>query len=234
MQLGTILQFCIISDQRQIQFFGIPGRNKEVKNIILFMILLGFAAVPARASLMYNTGEGIDPTTKDTHYSVSYYNTNSYDTQNFVETKDAFAISKHSLWTSPVGDSEWIGPTSSSVTDDDGLYVYSTTFELSSNIGIILSGSWATDNSGQIWLNGSDTGITKGDRGFESLDNFTITGGFIEGENTLEFRVINGIQETGNPTGLLVTNLSLVPVPATVPLGFIGLGVGGWKLRKSL
>ena len=28
--------------------------------------------------------------------------------------------------------------------------------------------------------------------------------------------------------------LILVPLPATILLGFIGLGVGGWKLRKSL
>ena len=29
-------------------------------------------------------------------------------------------------------------------------------------------------------------------------------------------------------------NVSLVPVPATILLGFLGLGIGGWKLRKSL
>jgi choice-of-anchor C domain-containing protein len=28
--------------------------------------------------------------------------------------------------------------------------------------------------------------------------------------------------------------VSLVPVPATILLGFLGLGIGGWKLRKSL
>ena len=34
------------------------------------------------------------------------------------------------------------------------------------------------------------------------------------------------------PTGTMT--LQVVPVPATILLGFIGLGVGGWKLRKSI
>ena len=105
---------------------------------------------------------------------------------------------------------------------------------MSSTDGIILSGEWATDNSAKIYLNGLDTGFTKGWTGFTALTSFVITSGFKDGLNTLEFRVINGNETSGNPTGLLVTNLTLIPVPATILLGFLDLGAGGWKLRKSL
>ena len=40
----------------------------------------------------------------------------------------------------------------------------------------------------------------------------------------------------GDNIGMLLDNVkvSLVPLPATILLGFIGLGIGGWKLRKSM
>jgi hypothetical protein len=38
----------------------------------------------------------------------------------------------------------------------------------------------------------------------------------------------------GDNIGMLLDNVSVVPIPATVLLGLIGLGVGGWKLRKSV
>ena len=216
-----------------------------MKKIIVFMILFGFAAVPAKAALIYNTGEGLNPGTSttlgdlDTNYSLWFYNPgdiSSYDILTSGIEKDAYAIIKHPNWISPpIGsDSEWIAPTLYTVTDTGGLYVYTTTFNLSSTDGVSLSGDWATDNSAKIYLNGTDTGITKGWTGFTVLSSFDITSGFQLGENTLEFRVINGNETSGNPTGLLVTNLSLVPVPATIVLGFLGLGVGGWKLRKSM
>lgn len=39
-----------------------------------------------------------------------------------------------------------------------------------------------------------------------------------------------------NPYGPALdnVNVSVVPLPATILLGFLGLGVGGWKLRKSI
>ena len=34
--------------------------------------------------------------------------------------------------------------------------------------------------------------------------------------------------------GTAPDSLEIVPLPATILLGFIGLAVGGWKLRKSI
>ena len=58
-------------------------------------------------------------------------------------------------------------------------------------------------------MNGNPTGYTKSSVGYHSLSSFQLNSGFIEGINTLEFRVNN---ESG-PTGLCVSGLELVVVP---------------------
>jgi hypothetical protein len=92
-----------------------------------------------------------------------------------------------------------------------------------------LSGSWAADNFGSILLNGSTptgtgTLVLSGYpiSNFESFHNFTITGGFLVGINTLDFVITDG----GVPGGLNVTNLvatSAVPEPSSLVLLLGGL-----------
>ena len=86
---------------------------------------------------------------------------------------------------------------------------------------------WATDNYGAIWLNGVDTGLSKGLYGFQTLDAFEVNSGFLPGINSLEFRVTNEPNKS-TPSGLLVANLTghAVPLPATAWLlasGLVGL-----------
>ncbi|MEJ2648742.1 MAG: hypothetical protein P8016_10080 [Sedimentisphaerales bacterium] len=67
------------------------------------------------------------------------------------------------------------------------------------------------------------------DEGFtEIVQPFTVD---TDGIYTISFEGVGG-----DNVGLLLDNvgLSLVPVPATILLGLLGLGVGGWKLRKSI
>ena len=86
----------------------------------------------------------------------------------------------------------------------------------------MITGSWATDNDSVIYVNGLPTLFTTGIEAFGSLSNFLFNSGFVNGVNTIEVYVTNGTQSTGNPTGLLVTNLQgtaeVVPEPATLLL----------------
>ena len=118
------------------------------------------------------------------------------------------------------------------------MYWYQTTFDLSGLIPSTASitGEWASDNCGEIYLNWAATGQTTG-----ALPNclgvrhsFTLTAGFVAGTNTLAFRVENLPGDTGNPTGILVSlsgTADHAPEPATLGLLSSGL-LGLWLLRR--
>ena len=83
-----------------------------------------------------------------------------------------------------------------------GDYVYTQTFDLSSaNVStVVLSGRWACDNDGTIFLNGNAVAgsTTATTTGFYGWKNFSIDDGFLPGINTLEFRV----HDLGGYTGM--------------------------------
>jgi hypothetical protein len=111
-------------------------------------------------------------------------------------------------WLANTSSAQWIGPDSGgneSTIDSPGLYDYEETFDLAGFdiITVTLSGSFATDNSGYIQLNGVTVGPTS--TSASTLTPFTLTSGFQQGINKLDFLVTNG--PTGgaqNPTGLFV------------------------------
>ena len=138
-------------------------------------------------------------------------------------------------WLAPGGASKWITPVVSggfAASTDPGAvdYLYQTSFDLS---GIDLSSARITglvtaDNEVQdILLNGHSIGFATAP-GYASFTGFGITSGFVDGLNTLAFRVGNW----GGPTGLR-TELSgsfvatSVPEPAawaTLAAGLVLLG----------
>jgi hypothetical protein len=152
-----------------------------------------------------------------------------------------------SPWVANGPNSKWITPTQNqgdSVVG--GEYDYTTTFTLPSIFyQPIITGAWATDNSGvAILLNGHDIGASiaygPAPYGFGSLSPFSATDAswFVSGTNTLTFEVFNGNggSDTTGPSGLRVdinsATYSTVPEPATFGLILAGLPVAWWLKRK--
>jgi hypothetical protein len=187
-----------------------------------------------------NTGVGVAVDQQDVNWSLTG--------PGGVNT--AYRVRPAGVWSAEPGDNSahWIGPdlvlqnggaTGQNPLDSDPgsntiPYVYSLAINVDAGTApyLTISGKWATDNDSEIFLNGVSTGQTRGIQDFGSLLGFTVSG-FVAGLNTLEIKVINRVQTSGNPSGLLVTNvMGAVPEPAAVAVwGFLGL-VGFTATRR--
>jgi hypothetical protein len=118
-------------------------------------------------------------------------------------------------------DSMWIGQDAAGLGDVGSPYTFRLPFDLTGfdPVSVSISGAWGVDNDGTITLNGqAPTGSGTFSLTGAVLDNFnvehefTITGGFVAGPNTLDIQVTNA----GGPTGLNVTRLTISGTPTPV------------------
>jgi hypothetical protein len=139
-------------------------------------------------------------------------------------------------WIPDDGVSAWISPADAS-TVALGTYDYRLTFDLLGTLPATasISGKWATDNSGEILINGASTGNTSFD--LTSFTPFSITIGFVAHLNTLDFVVDNtNCASFGcfNPSGVRVEltgsiePVPPVPEPSSLFLLSFGIVIVGW------
>lgn len=175
------------------------------------------------ATILPNTGTaGIG--NPDTHYVLTY----SPDGVTPPVSKTTYGRTPvlPSWCVAPAG-TQWIGPSAGTEFNPVGYYEYTLTFSIR---GVhTVSGKWASDNNGEILLNGVSTGITTIFDEFGALKPFSISGGFT-GNDTLVFRVYNGSCQTG----LLVSGLTATqaPGPGAVLLASFGIGLVQWLHRR--
>jgi len=102
---------------------------------------------------------------------------------------------------------------------------------------VTVSGRWAVDNLGSMLLNGA-TPVGSGEftiptaTGFTSLHPFTITGGFIDGLNRLDFVVTDVGLVGGLDVTDLVVGVSAVPEAPALASAMAGLATMAFMLRR--
>ncbi len=215
--------------------------NRYVLTIVTAVALAGTGTASSEGApiSIFNTGvaedgAGLVPGSIDPHYSL-------------IVSDDPLLPGPGALVTPPpmplgwlIGDdvAQWISPSAKQpgLKVSLGSYIFRTTFDLAGMhpSSANLAGHWAVDNLGLIFLNGQYTGYTNL-AGPSTLTAFDIDDGFVEGENVLDFIVINsGTLE--NPTGLMVRvggRANKIPEPTAVALallalsGLIAIGLAG-------
>lgn len=152
------------------------------------------------------TGAVLDDAAEDPHYFITT-NADGDPRPAVVHDSTIFPIVT-GPWVANTAVSKWVAPRANTVEAAGGDYVYRTTFDLTgfAPTGIVLLGSWATDNLGNdIRLNGASLGLQNTVQ-FGALTPFVITNGFVAGTNVLEF-VLNNADPVAGYTGLRVENL---------------------------
>jgi len=187
---------------------------------------------------LFNTGvddNGVPlpngPATLDPHYTIIAGPAGLGPAH--LEDETAFPIVS-GPWLANSPTSKWIAPQFNTSGAPGGVYDYELLFDLTGfdPATAYVTGSWATDNPGlDILLNGASTGQTSG--GFGALTPFTLASGFVDGVNSLVFRVRNN--GTGY-TGLRVEGIqgfAYSPEPATCLVLAAGLLALVRRRRKA-
>lgn len=139
----------------------------------------------------------------------------------------------------------WIWAEADGRTGSRNIFTFRLTFDLTGLDpgSATITGKWGVDNIGEIFLNGSNTGIGSGTlslptaltSNFRQFHSFTLDNGFVAGINTLDIRV----RDTGDPAALHVTDLSgtadaVSAVPAPTGAVLVLTGLAFWvPFRKS-
>lgn len=207
------------------------------------LVVLAVAAPSYAAPIttLFSTGVGVSGTplsnnAAELHYSLFSVPAGSATSLRVATAANGFPIPP---WLGDNGTSAWIGPNSNSSLDGPtGDYTYRTTFSLEGFIvsSASIAGRWAVDNTGiDILLNGVSTGISNTD-GFSAFRTFSLSSGFVNGLNTIDFVINNAGGPTGLRTELAGTATASVLVPEPASLMIVGgtlLGFGLIRRRQT-
>ena len=136
----------------------------------------------------------------------------------------------------------WVAPQAGGSAGVNGVYTYDLVFDLTGlNPGTAsLVGTFGSDNSGSLSLNGNAPVVVTGSGDFGAPTPFSINSGFVAGLNTLHVQVNN----EGDPTAFFVSFTTAsataltTPVPALSWQAMVGLalllaGLGSLLARKA-
>jgi len=199
--------------------------------------------VPSEVSGLYNTGVNeygnvLDPGEKEQHYIIKSY------PSNYISPPSATVMSPAYNYYHPTDNDNaaWIGPSSKPTHELARVYTYTILSNLTgyNPNSAKITGDWAIDNWGEVYLNdefitsrGEDTNYEQ----FGSLESFTIDSNFVPGINTLQF-VVHNWGSYSSPTGLLVANLELTANPVPLPgaiwlMGSACVGIIGMRRKNN-
>ncbi len=175
--------------------------------ILLALVLLWRgAAIAAAIPGLYNTGVDaagalLPAGSVDPHYRLVQSADPAALGPNAMVVNDGYPINP---WLAHGPNSKWIAPMASQATGNlPGDYIYRLSFDLTGldPDTVVITGKWSSDNgASDIRVNGQSTGLTY-DGNFAALSGiWTITQGFRDGSNSLDF-VINNAGSSANPTG---------------------------------
>lgn len=189
------------------------------------------AAPPVFGTGVDDSGKLLPVGSVDPHYVITS-----------VPTKDLSSrvAAVHPTWVPNTATSQWINPTGDGmVWFDVGTYTYEMKFDLTgyNPDSLAISGSWASDNASQIYLNGVDTGYISPsgpNNELGKMSPFTLTDGFKDGLNTLRFDVVNTGFQSGLHVNISNVAATLVPEPgsATVLASIAGTALLARRRRS--
>jgi hypothetical protein len=216
---------------------------------LMFGMWLGLSGSSQAAFIVYstgvdNSGNSLAGNAVDPHYALvaGPAALGSFPQSAFVTVQDGFPIGPWLNYSAGNGKSRWIEPTSGTTDNhpQNSNYTYETTFDLTgfnpASAKIVLRLA-SDNNTTSVLLNGSSTGITATSLSSFSAP-FTISSGFVNGINHLDFVVNNGPGVVSNPTGLRVEiqSFGVAPAPPGLLLGAMGAAglLGFTRVRRLL
>lgn len=193
-------------------------RNPKIKAILTLGLFVAVTA-PAAGPSFYNTGvddnnQQLSGGSLDPHYQMRQVTAGSY-TGNPNWT-NAVAMDTSITWGSWIkpADARWIYVAdAANLGQDWGTYEFSTTFDLTGYdpSTAVLTGNWAVDQYGTIYLNGNQVASLPDGNWNSQLNPFTLTSGFLPGTNTLTFTI--RFPDGGDGMVVSGSSLSALPLP---------------------